>query len=457
MPCLIARMDTPLAQTCVPWPQARAELQVLGHRISDVFDNFYDSMQPEDQERLQVAIVEYPYGDKIIDGGRPYWPDETDVPPTFIASACLPFGFILENCCEVSDFIFTSECMERIPQALLSPRETIGLFEIVDCFTGVPHPQKPEWNVTAGVTSIYTLPNLHTRQNKQLVERQLGEPVEFSPRDSLINQLRPLQMFQEIRQKWKVKVLYFSRSWFELLINHRATPAATAVRVLLTEKSWKAWARVRKQKSNRLREHLNDAARGGINQTNLAESAVLLLTCIEEILADRRPCFAPAWNDDPMGPFGTISTEIISAAVAEPAWILRPIYLSFKLANEIGFMRLDHASAPILNGRPAKGAMEKVRDIMSILRLAAQSVKKNHKDSQADFDLQTYVNLLPHIVFQTPATKLSAGPNYYKFAKESPVRPLQVTQAEFYNPHFTDFPRERCPFFRNSLRVSAKD
>jgi hypothetical protein len=451
-------MDTPSIQTCVPWPQARAELRTLGHRISDVFDDFYNSMLPQDRERLQVAIVQYPYGDRIIDAGRPYWPDETDVPRTFIASAYLPFGFILENCCEVSDFIFTSECLEQIPQALLSPRETIGLFEVVDCFTGVPHAQKPEWNITAGATSIYALPSLHTRQNKQLVERQLGEPVEFSAQDSLINQLRPLQVFKQIKQNWKVKVLYFSRSWFELLIDHRATPAATAVRGMLIERSWKALARVRKQKSNHLREHLNDAAHGGVSQTSLAESAVLLLTCIEEILADRRACFAPAKKDDELGPFGTISTEIISAAATEPAaWILRPTYLSFNLAEGVGYMRLDHACATISNGRSAKGAMEKVRDIMSILRVATQGVKKKHNNSQAHLDLQSYVDLLPHIAFQTPATKWSGGPNFYKFEKDNPGRPQPVTQADFYVPHFSDFPRERCPFFRNSVRVSTRD
>jgi hypothetical protein len=455
---LIDKMDTPSIQTCVPWPHARAELRTLGRRKADVFDDFYNSMQPQDQERLQVAIVQYPYGDKIVDAGRPYWPGETEVPQNFIASAYLPFGFILENCCEVSDFIFSSECMEQIPQALLPPRETIGLFEVVDCFTGVPHPQKPEWHITAGATSIYTLPNLHTRQNKQLVERQLGEPVEFSARDSLINQLRPLQVFQEIKQKWKVRVLYFSRGWFELLIDHRATPAATAVMGLLTERSWKALARVRKQKSNRLREHLNEATHGGVNQTNLAHSAVLLLTCIEEILADRRACFAPAWEDDELGPFGTISTEIISAAAAEPAaWILRPTYLSFNVAKGVGYMRLDHASAIIMSGRSTKGAMEKVRDIMSILRVATQGVKKKHNGSQAHSDLQSYVDLLPHVAFQTPTTKWSGGPNYYKFEKDSPGRPQPLAQADFYAPHFADFPRERCPFFRNSLRVSNKD
>src|SRR5262249_8171395 len=126
---------------------------------------------------------------------------------------------------------------------------------------------------------------------------------------------------------------------------------------------------------NRLREHVNEAARGGGNQTHLAESTVLLLTCVDDVLAGRRPCFIPAWEDSAEGPFGAISREILGV-LTEEAWILRPTYLSFE-SPSIGFMRLDHASPSVLNGRSTKGAKDKVRDIMSILRSAAHNVKRH--------------------------------------------------------------------------------
>ena len=125
-------MHASLVQTPIPWSQAHAELKALRHRIADVFDNFYQSLPEQDRQRLQVAIARYPYADRIVSGGYPYWPNETEVPPDFIVSSSLPFGFILENCCEVSELLFTQDSLEQFSQALLAPRETIGLFELVD-------------------------------------------------------------------------------------------------------------------------------------------------------------------------------------------------------------------------------------------------------------------------------------------------------------------------------------
>ena len=75
----------------------------------------------------------------------------------------------------------------------------------------------------------------------------------------------------------------------------------------------------------------------------------------------------------------------------------------------------------------------------------------------ATLDPQSYINLLPRIIFQTPPTRFSGGPNYYKFTKEIGGKPVGVRQTDFYAPHFKEFPRERCAFFRNSLRVSSED
>jgi hypothetical protein len=340
--------------------------------------------------------------------------------------------------------------------------------------TDVPHPQSPEWNITAGATSIYALPNLNTQQNKLLLERQLGENIDFHAyggSHTLVGQLSALERFKSITQKWTVKVMFFSRSWVDLLRQHQDSHAAAAVKDLLLERGWKTLARVRKQKSNRLREHLN-AASGDANQIVLADPAVSLLTSVDDILANRRPCFVPAWEDGDLGPFGAISSQIIDVAAKERSWILRPTYLSSDSVR-IGYMRLDHASPAILNGRPAMGAKDKVRAIMGVLRTAVLSVKGMDLSSQAHFDLQSYLDLLPRIMFQTPATKApnarlgapaessvpatGQGSNYFKFGIESGVKLVPVTSRDFYTPHFKIIPRERCAFFRNSLRVCATD
>ena len=283
-------MNTVAAPSPVPWAQAYAELRSVHERSAEAFNDLYVSIPQAEQSSLQVAIADYPYGEKIVDDGYAYWPDRAEIPEQFIASAALPFGLILKNSCEASDFIFTADSLEQFSSALLTPGGSVGLFEIADCLTEVPFPQKPDWHITAGAMLIYVLPNLATQQNRTIIERHLGETVDFlrlKNCTSLIEQLFLLETFQRIRRNWTVRMLFFSRGWFTLLRRYTDLPAAHALREMLIDRAWKTFARVRKQKSNRLREHLNDAARGGGNQTQLAELAVTLLTCVDDILAGR--------------------------------------------------------------------------------------------------------------------------------------------------------------------------
>jgi hypothetical protein len=75
--------------------------------------------------------------------------------------------------------------------------------------------------------------------------------------------------------------------------------------------------------------------------------------------------------------------------------------------------------------------------------------------------LQSYVDLLPHVVFQTPATRSrltpAQGPSVYQFRMDKqlkPMKPYSLTQKVFFDPLFAVIPRERSAFFRNSLRIS---
>jgi hypothetical protein len=98
---------------------------------------------------------------------------------------------------------------------------------------------------------------------------------------------------------------------------------------------------------------------------------------------------------------------------------------------------------------------------MSILRAAAHTAKKRQCDDQRSFDLQSYVDLLPHVVFQTPATRSystpAQGPSVYQFRMDKqlkPTKPYILTQQAFFDPLFDVIPRERSAFFRHSLRIS---
>jgi hypothetical protein len=385
-------MNTAAYPSPIPWAQAYAELLTVRKWLAHSFNDLYLSLPESERSILQVAVAEYPYADKIVDDGYPYWPDGVEIPDHFIASENLPFGFVLTNACEASDYLFTSDSLEQISNALIPAGGAIGLFEIADCLTNVPNPQKPDWHITAGATSIYVPLNFATQHNRTIIERRLGETVDFlhlKNASSTMEQLVALDLFNRIRRNWTVRILFFSKSWFKLLSQRMDFPAASALRAHLVNRGWKTYARVRRQKSNRLREYLNDAVKGGGNQRQLAESAVSLLTSIEDVLAGRRPFFIPRTDDCKTGPFGAISEQILKRFEQE-SWVLAPEYLSAQ--DEVGYMKLDHASPAILNGR-AKAAKDKVIETMSILRAAARAARRRRGYDHASFDLQPYVDL----------------------------------------------------------------
>jgi hypothetical protein len=453
-------MNTAAYPSPIPWAQAYAELLTVRRRIAHSFNDLYLSLSESERSTLQVAVAEYPYADKIIDDGYPYWPGGAEIPDHFIASENLPFGFVLTNACEASDYFFTSDSLEQISNALIHPGGAIGLFEIADSLTNVLNPLKPDWHITAGATTIHIPLNLATQHNRTIIERRLGETVDvmhLKNASSAIEQLIALDLFNRIRRNWTVRILFFSKSWFKLLRQRMDFPAANALRAHLVNRAWKTYARLRRQQSNRLRDYVNDAVKGGGNQRQLAETAVLLLTSIEDVLAGRRPFFIPRMKDCAVGPFGAISDEILKP-FEQQSWVLVPEYLSEQ--DEVGFMKLDHASPAILNGQ-AKAAKDKVIAIMSIFRAAAQAAKRRQRDDQPSFDLQHYVDLLPHVVFQTPATRSQStpaqGPSVYQFRMDKqlkPTKPYILTQQAFFDPLFDVIPRERSAFFRNSLRIS---
>ena len=112
---------------------------------------------------------------------------------------------------------------------------------------------------------------------------------------------------------------------------------------------------------------------------------------------------------------------------------------------------------------PAKTAKDKVTETMSILRAAAQVARRRQIDGRPSFDLQPYVDLLRHVLFQTPATRSQStpaqGPSVYKIHVDEQLtkaRPQYLTQQQFFDPLFAVIPRERSAFFRNSLRISKE-
>jgi len=445
-------MNVPHIQNSFPWVSAHNELREVRPDIADALDEFYRSLPKPQRASLSVAIAEYRYADKVIDDSHPLWPDRTEIPPEYVCNGTLPVGIILSNCCEVSDFIFIGERLEQVSQALLFPGDGIGLFELADYLTGVPRPPEPHWHITAGATSTYVLPNLTTTESRKKIRAQLGEdvdPLKLKEATSFTAQIMGMKLFESIRQGWHVRILYFSAPWFERM-RHNPGRLGLKAEAVFTRRAWKAYARIRMQRSNLLGEALNEVAKGG-NQIHLAQSAVPLLTSLEDILAARRPCFVPVDADTPVGPFGAISSHVIAKMFDGPPCILIPTYLSED--TKIGFVKLDHATPALLSSGATSGARDKIVGIIRMLRAAAQRRARSDKE----YGLKSYVDLLSHLMFQSPPAKKSS--KFYNVTIDerlANVRTAQLTPQDFYGGLFAVIPRERCAFFRNSICVALK-
>ncbi len=440
----------------VPWERARAQFREVRPSLSDHLDRFHETVPENRRGQLTVAMVEYPYGEKILDDGWPYWPGETDIPPEFIIAQGLPLGFILENACEVLEYSVGPVGVTQVSQAMLTPGEAIGLFEMTDALTDMPQPRAPDWHITAGATSIHALPNLGTQQNINRLEKALNEHIDhFSFREApyLINQLLSLHAMESIRKNWRVRIAYFSRAWFDelMLRKYDEGPVSTLIRVLLRQ-AWKSTARVRNYQSNLLYERLRVAVRGG-SRNHMAAAAAALLTSAENVLAARRPCYVPMRKDGPAGPFGAISQKIIGAVTPEN-WVLAPCYLEGDAS--VGYLKLEHAAPPILDAGSAKGMKDKVTEMISILRSAAQ---KEANSKRTRLEIAYYVRMLERMMFQTPSTRAGSadnGPSVHRIVldeKLTSVKTIPMTQKDFYAPLFSTLPNERCAFFRNSVRL----
>ncbi|MDX2263894.1 MAG: hypothetical protein NW215_02835 [Hyphomicrobiales bacterium] len=440
----------------VSWEEACAQFRHVRAPLSEHLSRFYSFVPEKRRPNLKVAIVEYDYGEKIIEDGWPYWRGGAPVPDEFIIAQGLPLGFILENSCEVLDYAVSLGATMQVSQALLPAGEAIGLFEMTDALTELPHPKTPAWQIVAGAASIHALPNLSTQQNINKLEKALGEQIDhFRLREatSLLDQLMCLRAFEDIRRDWRVKIAYFSKGWFdELMLHYEEAPASTLIRILLRQ-AWKSVARVRTQDTNLLYERLRSGR--GAARNHMAAAAASLIIAAENVIAGRRPCFTPRRDLCDAGPFQAISETIIGAVTPE-SWILAPAYLNEQ--NPVGYMKLEHAASALMDGGGSKGMKDKVLEMMSILRSAAQ---KEANARHARFEVAAYAGLVEKLMFQTPSTRLGAPdtkPSVYRITFDDRMmlaRPIALTPQDFYAPLFTTLPKERCPFFRNAVRVEC--
>lgn len=446
----------------VPWQQAKAEIAQSRPVGAQHLDNLFDSQPQEVQKKLRTIAVEYEYGHCIIDNGTPSLPLDAPGIEDFIVSEHLPLGFITRNACELCEYIAVGDKNVRIAYTILYPGEFLGLFEAVDLLTEVPNPSEPAWNIYSGVISIDAIPNMDTRQNRNKLARAYAQPIgDLSMSDAygLINQLKVLPVFHDISQQWRVRIIFLSRDWIDLLRSDNPVEAAGPVRESLLRRAWKNLARVRGDEATILNRKFRDAIEPLRGRYSVADSAAHFLRLANDVLAGRRPGYAPLAENSANGPFGDIAEQILGHITEQNA-VLCPSYLSSPGAGaqnaKVGYLKLAHA-APHIASRHIKGsAKERVLEMMNVLRLAVQREREEGRGTNL---IERYMDVLNHVTFRTPDVG-GGKPVTYKVhidPQTSVATAEDVDPDTFYGGVFAEPPNERCSFFLTSVRIDQTE
>jgi hypothetical protein len=442
----------------LPWERAKAEISESRPDGAYYLDDLFKSQPQKSQRKFKTLAVEYDYGECIIDNGTPVLPLDAPGIEDFLVSDRLPLGFITRNACEVCDYIAIDGANIRIANTILYPGEFLGLFEVADLLTEVPNPSEPAWNVYSGVISIDAIPNLATRQNRSKLARAYGQPIgDLSMSDAygLINQLKVLPVFHDISRNWRVRVIYLSREWIDVLRRMNPSEAAGRVRESLLRRAWKNLARIRGDEATILNRKFRDAVQSLQGQYSLADSAANFLRLANDILAGRRPGYVPLSQNSANGPFGDIAERIL-AHITEHKSVLCPAYLSSTGAGDqnamVGYLKVAHAAPHIALRRNKGSHKERVVEMMNVLRLAVQ---REREDGGGTYLIERYMDVLKHVTFRTP--EVGGGkPAIYRVRidpQTSVAAAEDVDPDTFYRGVFTTPPNERCAFFLNSVRI----
>ncbi len=440
------------------WNQARAEIAKIKPVVATDLNGVFQTQSVQNQKKLKTLAVEYDYGECIIDNGMPLLPPEAAGPDGYIVSERLPLGFITRNACELCEYIAVDGANIRTAHTILYPGDFLGLFEVADLLTTVPNPSEPAWNVYSGVISIDAIPNLNTKQNRSKLARAYGQPIgDLSMSDAygLINQLRKLPVFHEISGKWRVRVIYFSREWIDVIVRAKPSEATGRVTAGLLDSAWKNLARIRGDEATILNRKFRDAVQPLRGRYSLADSAADFLRLANDVLAGRRPGYVPLAENSVNGPFGDIAEQILGHITEQNA-VLCPSYLSSPGAGKdnakVGYLKLAHA-APHIASRHIKGsAKERVLEMMNVLRLAVQ---RERAESRGANFIERYLDVLNHITFRTPDVG-GGKPVTYKVhidPQTSVATAEDVDPATFFDDIFASPPNERCAFFLSSVRI----
>lgn len=279
------------------WNEVRDSVYEVNSDLAEVADK----LNPNSEYKVYEAS--YNYGDLILDEGLLTLPtsDGFTVPledalvPGYLKKSLsyssAPIGVIISNMVEV----FIESDSDVIPLVILGPGRVLGLLETLDpvgtyCLRHI-------WSSCAGARSVYMLPKISDKISHGRLQRELGITI-----DSPKNYFDHFNIFKTIsrspnfsKNKWKMKILFFSEKWFELdafneYLRHFMIQCSSYARNKSTfDVLWHFFSKELTGKGKKPNPYVLDT-----------------LKHVVKILIGMAPGYAPVCNDETRGPLDEI-------------------------------------------------------------------------------------------------------------------------------------------------------
>jgi hypothetical protein len=416
----------------------------------------------ERQRDLSFYLAKYPYKNFVFKNGRALDPDGNPLQSDLLVANLLPVGLVLDNVLEVIDEVIRREEVIEFPQSLLSKRQLIGMWELIDQQLHVEGRPLSNWTISSGSRSLRFLefPTQRVEWGRLRARyRHLSTYDKGTVRE--LKEIDLIEMISEVDQKskhWVTPILYFSSQWFNELERQLAEPEcrtpAMELASYFNNTSWASLARVR-YNDDQLTDALTEL--GGDSNAARCKAAYLLLRHSLQVLSKRRPCFALANNHADLGPLETFRKDLLQVARLDQN-ILVPGYLQ---AGEAGFLSLSQLVPSAFEQNPD----DSLEDVFKIIQRARNAAMK-HRIAVPGLD--NLPDLFSGLTFRVKSGRLrQKGPHgsiltfkvNWSSRDSGGFQRVNIPIEQFYAPYFSgpNLPTSDSRFFRVAVKLDLPE
>lgn len=446
----------------IHYKEALGLIQSIDRELSALMEVVFNQSQENIREKLCFWSANYSFTKLMFKNGVPLGPDQKALPAELLLKNGLPFGLVLKNTVEVLDEVIQSVEVVEMPQALLAEGQLIGVFEYLDEHLNAEGRPTPNWTISAGSRSFKFL-DLPTQKGQwsRLRSKYPQLSTYYKVEAQTVREIDLLQTLMEGNgpwQNWWVPILYFSPAWFNevdsQLLRRDTWAAAMKLRNYIFDLAWKSLAKVR-DRQNELEDAIYE--RGGDQNVARCKAAYRLLRYSMDIVAQRRPCFAPFSSGVNLGPFEEMREQVLKFARLNDQ-IMVPTYIDL---GQVGFLSLSHLVPAAFVENPA----DSLEDIIKILVRARNETITTGREIPGLVDAP---EILSKVTFRVKSGRRGQGEQAsvstfkVRFLPPNNRRGYEkelISLQEFYEPYFADgvYPAPDSRFFRVAIKLDLRN